>query len=69
MKIEKLVCDRCGAEATSEVWEYSIALGSSLYYDNKSMLLHQVTIDLCNKCREEFKEWFKNAKEETDNGI
>ena len=63
MKVEKVICDRCGKEVEDEVW-------SSKHYvlfekDRNGFWEHERTnvIDLCKKCQNSLRKWVKENKE------
>lgn len=67
MKVEKVICDRCGKEVEDEVWiskRYVLfeKEPGNLFYKDKTDV-----IDLCKECQDSLRKWVKEKKNEKDN--
>lgn len=64
MKIEKIICDRCGAEIPEKTYynpeEKTYKLIDTTRAPN-GFFLHSEPVDLCDVCQEKLKEWFENV--------
>lgn len=69
MKIQKIKCDRCGAEWTKKVppeyngyaWDFNddpeVEYSIYKYVNRGGITSSGTTIDLCEKCQKEFADW------------
>ena len=64
MKIEKIICDRCGAEVQEKIYHNPGEALYSLYNVNCTPIgtfASMSPIDLCDECQGKLKEWFENV--------
>jgi len=64
MKIEKIVCDRCGKDIVLPVQVRYTLKVANRWIENGHGSFIESEVDLCEDCQDKLKEWLENGTEE-----
>lgn len=61
MKIEKVICDRCGREITRSITKYHLTKEGPIIVNERNLEYRNIDIDLCANCQDELERWLEDG--------